>query len=470
VTQDRPFPHDIAAERSLLGGLLTQPEALLRVEATLCASDFHRPEHGLLFELLREMQRTEQGIDIVTVSERILRAGKADRYGGAAYVAELPEHCPSTANLGHYAGIVRNKAALRAMIATARDLEARGFDEQADPVETLDLAAEQLRSLAGEHRRAEHEGTLGEAAERDIERRSRMLENRQMPTVETKLWSLDQILNGGLRRGDLVVIAAESSMGKTALATSITCGLGAHGHGVGSVILEGSEEEFVHRTLANVSRLPLGKFRNPVRREHDGSFSSSMTPDEEEHVAGWTEALHAWPVRFWSRPGATWANISAQIRRWSMVLPLRLAIVDYVQLLFAERGQREASNEASLRIASQAKALAEQLGITVALLSQVTTRGEKGAAPVGRRKLVDGPPWWDQVDLPRKNQLRGGDDLGNAADIILFPVRATQLGLPLEPSEAVIKVEKNRHGRTGVVPVLFDPKCAAYRSDTGMIP
>lgn len=453
-------PHDLPSERALLGGLMRDPVQLPRVDAVLTASDFYHPAHALLFDLLRSLERDGVAIDLVSVAERVNKGGRADRFGGAGYVVELPECAPSTANLMHYARTIREKSALRAVLGMARQLEELVRDESNHVLDVLDTSAARLLELAGEQRRTEDSGRLGDALVAAGESRARQLEHQQVDAIPTRLWSLDQILDGGLRPGELVVIGADTSGGKTSLAIAMALAVAAQGHSVGYALLEGNEREFADRALANIARVSLGKLRSPVRRDA-GQVVPALTDEDEQRIAEWMEVLPRWPLRWWKAPFTRWSDVQAQARRWRMQHGIRVLVVDYVQRMFDD-------HDTAMKIPDRAKSLAETLGITVILLSQLTTRGDREQRNRPQhRKLSDSEPWWEQVPLPRRNQLRNSAELEHAADVILLPVRADALGLGLDDrGEAVIVVDKNRNGRTGVVPVRWDPRCAAYRSDT----
>ena len=140
----KPFPHAVEAERALLGGLIQEPDRIPEMAELVMPGDFYRPDHGALFTLLQEMYNRSEPIDMVTVPERIGREGKQDKFGGIAYVVELPDHVPSTSNLQHYAGVVREKALLRDLIVTSRKVTESAYAEPEDVGTLLDEATREL--------------------------------------------------------------------------------------------------------------------------------------------------------------------------------------------------------------------------------------------------------------------------------------------------------------------------------------
>lgn len=459
--QDRAFPHDLSAERALLGGLLQDPDTLLRLDGFLAPQDFYSPQHGALFAGLQRMSRDGEPIDSVTVARRVVLPAP-DRVGGVAYVAELPEHCPSLANLGHYAKIVRDMAARRALIGVAQDLVTRGFEGGVDVQAELESAVGSLSALAHEEKRSD-DGTLADAIASAEQARADEL--ARPPTdpgdvIATGFYELDQLLNGGLRPGDLCIIGGDPSMGKTSLAISIALSAIVHRVPTGFFLLEGTDLELAHRLQSAASLVPLARFKRPVLRGTGGMPNRSLfSADDEAQVERWNAHLSKLPLVWRNGPGAKTGAIAAQIRRWRTVLRTRLVVVDYLQLVTHERAERRDLEVG--KTVKALKALALELGLAVVLLSQLSRREDP---PEKTRKLDPKAPWWDQVPLPRMSHLRESGEIEQAADVILFPVRAERVGLKLDdPQEAVVVVAKNRNGACGVAPVRWHGATSSYR-------
>lgn len=215
----RTYPQAVEAERSLLGSILQRPQVLDEVVA-LEAGDFYRAEHGALFELLVELWTAREPIDVVTVAERVGRGGHADRYGGVAYVVELPDHAPATVNAGHYAKLVANKAQLRRLLAKVQDLEALAYAEPDDVHELLDQSVVDLATLI-ESRDRDDEAILAAVIDESLERDAAPPEHRPAPLL-TGYRDLDAKLT--LLPGHLVALIGNTSHGKTATAVNLANG------------------------------------------------------------------------------------------------------------------------------------------------------------------------------------------------------------------------------------------------------
>ncbi|HHO50544.1 MAG TPA: replicative DNA helicase [Deltaproteobacteria bacterium] len=216
---DRPFPQAIEAERALLGGLLQQPDQLSTVGEAVQPDDFYRPEHGALLKLLLEMHGRGESIDLVTVSDRITREGQAQRFGGVAYVVELPEHVPSTANLPHYAEVIKDKSTLRELIRAARELAEQAYLQPEDVSQLVEQAAKDFTGLGrGGSRRSWRQISL--IVDEELLRIEKLSERGGTTTgATTGFVDLDKKL-AGLQPTDLLILAARPAMGKCLAAGS----------------------------------------------------------------------------------------------------------------------------------------------------------------------------------------------------------------------------------------------------------
>lgn len=210
---DRPFPQAIEAERALLGGLLQQPDQLATVGESVQPDDFYRAEHGALLKLLLEMHGRGESIDLVTVSDRITREGQAQRFGGVAYVVELPEHVPSTANLPHYAEVIKDKSTLRELIRAARELAEQAYLQPDDVSQLVERAAKDFTGLGrGGSRRSWRQISL--IVDEELLRIEKLSERGGTTTgATTGFVDLDKKL-AGLQPTDLLILAARPAMGK----------------------------------------------------------------------------------------------------------------------------------------------------------------------------------------------------------------------------------------------------------------
>ena len=216
----RPYPHSLESERALLGGLLIDSGRLLEITDVVKPVDFYRPDHSALFELLVQMGTSDEQIDLVTLPQRLVREGRAERYGGVAYVVELPSHCPSTANLKHYANVIREQSVRRQLISTVEQLRTEAFDGPVELGELLESAVKDIANLGMEHNRRSWE-RISLIIDDEVAKLQELGEKGGDVTgIYTGFSELDKKL-AGMQRGDLIILAARPSMGKTALALNI---------------------------------------------------------------------------------------------------------------------------------------------------------------------------------------------------------------------------------------------------------
>ncbi len=427
----RALPHALEAERALLGGLITESRIIPDVQMYLRAEDFFRPEHGALAALLYQMAGRGEHIDTITVPERIGREGGADRYGGTAYVMELRDHVPSTANLMHYADVVREKAVLRRLIGAAQQVVDRAYAEPEDLDTLVAMSAKELADIGSlTNRRSWFEvSTEVDLELKAIERRGN--QERAVAGYTTGFRELDGLL-AGLHRSDLLILAARPGMGKTALALNIALNV-ALGEvdsrkAVGIFSLEMSRAQLVSRLLCcrglvNASHVRTGRL--------DG--------DEWGRLLDASELLSTLPIRIDDAPALSLSDVRSRARRLKAEMgEVGLIVIDYLQLMRGDDLRAPREQQVS-SISRGLKALAKDLDCPVLALSQLNRSAESRA---DKRPLV--------------SDLRESGAIEQDADVILFIYRdevynpeSADRGL------AEIVVAKQRNGPTGIVKLVF---------------
>lgn len=445
VQLDQPDPKAVEAERALLGGLLQEPNELVEVCRTLRPDDFYRPEHGALYALLLAMQAKGEPIDMITVADRMIRGGRMERFGGPAYVAELPEHAPSTANLDYYARIIVRKAQLRQMIATCLDLANRAYSDDGDLSLLASGGAVQLTEIGSRVSAKQALWTMEElGVEYEQDAGGEELGSVAPPLGYGLGSQLDEMLNGGAQGGELVVIGGRPGMGKTGFAIGRLVHWARMGRGVLLASIEQRRKEIHLRNLA----VALGQTTAEIK----------SWPADDAERRGCERDMVTLQVFDHSRP--TMKEIEAQAARvqarWGKCAAIA---IDYLKLVNHERERGDRPDQYIGRSAEQAKQLARKFDCPVLLLAQLNRKGEE--LKPSRRKSK-GTAWWDKVALPEDSHLRDSGDIEAHADVILFPVSGAGYDLP-DPGLGAVKVAKNRNGKTGVVPLRWDGPCATYR-------
>src|SRR5215210_6837481 len=325
-------PHDLDAERAVIGAMLVSEAAVSVVGETLAAEDFYSETHRVLYGVMMRLYSRGEPIDQLTRSDELRSVGEFDRIGGRQYVFRLVESVPTAANAARYAEIVRGKALLRAVIDAGSRIQQEAFGEPDDVSQALD-AAEQLIYGVSNRQLKEHLAPVSELAPGALEMIQRLYEQEgEVTGVESGFEDLDH-LTTGFHKSDLVVLAARPAMGKTAMAlNAIWHAAGARGLPVAIFSLEMSKEQLVQRLISQITRI----------RTQDLRSGNVGAEDWPKLVRGVAEVARA-PVWIDDTAGITLMEIRAKVRRLASRLnargetPLSLVVVDYLQLMIGGR-------------------------------------------------------------------------------------------------------------------------------------
>jgi replicative DNA helicase len=431
----RQLPQSVESERALLGGLMLSPGQLPEVQERINVQHFYRPDHAELFKLISEMSAAGEHIDLVTVPERVLRGGDDERFGGLDYVLNLTEHVPSTANLRHYAEVVRDKAMLRLAIAAGQQLSQEAWGEADEPSLIVERAAQALLRLGSEDaRRSWQQVSL--IVDEEIRRVERLAENPSEVTgVTTGFTDLDKKL-AGFHPTDLLILAARPAMGKTALALNLAQNVAIlGGRPVGLFSLEMSRGQLVTRMLSCLSTVEGGKLR-----------TGRLESEEWERLMEASEVLRRHPVFVDDSPGVTIADVRARSRRLKAQAPdLGLIVIDYLQLMQGDDPRAPRQQQIS-EISRGLKILAKDLEVPVLALSQLSRAVESRADK-----------------RPMASDLRESGAIEQDADVIMFIYR-DEIYNPdtAEKGVAELIIAKQRNGPTGTVKLVFSGQYARF--------
>lgn len=430
LMQLRVPPHSLESESSVLGALLLDNGTWDRLADLLTETDFYRAENRLIFHAIASLVNANRGADVVTVFEHLQRHGKAAEAGGLAYINELAQFLPSPANIRRYAEIVREKAILRRLVAASDEIATAAFSPgDKTAAEVLDGAQQAIFALSeqGAPRDDWQSGEDGVVQLLDgVQRRH----DGEVDFLSTGLQDLDHRLDGGLRAGEVIVIAARPSMGKTALALTIGENVAEAGHSVGVLSMEMPKAQVQNRRMSMRSGIPLHKIKRPERMSDFEWGELSSTAEKMRHV----------PLYVSDQTALTINQVRSKARALKRRHGLRVLIIDYIGLM--EGTDRKANRTTQLGEVSRGiKSLAKELDMTVLLLAQLNREVEKrpGMKPI----LAD---------------LRECGDIEQDADAILFVHRPfhvkPDLGPEWKPFAEVIAA-KNRDGETGHMELLY---------------
>lgn len=425
-------PHSVDAEQAVLGALLLAPDAWWQVAALVKAEDFYRRDHQTLFRALQELDEKGRGFDVLTVPDHLEATGKGGQVDGT-YILELATTTPSAANVVAWAEIVADKARLRRLIEVGTDIVNDGFQTDGrDSVELIGKASTAVAALL-ESQPAELEPV------RDVMLRAfQDLQNRhdnagEIHGLATGWDDLDE-LTDGLQPGDLFIISARPSMGKTTLALNIAESVAIRQRkGVAVFSFEMSAVKLGSRMISSVGLIDAGRIRSGDLAEEDWS-----------KVTQGIRLLKDAPLWIAKPRSASGVQLIAQLRKKHAEQartnePLMVAVIDYLQLMDVETKGGKTTAEALGEITRQLKLTAQELGITIILLSQLNRELEK------------------RVDKrPMMADLRASGAIEQDADVIAFIYRdevyrkdSPDLGI------AEVIVAKQRDGRTDTVRLRY---------------
>jgi len=428
---ERTLPHNLEAERSVLGAILVHNDAFNLAAQVIDAADFYRDAHRRIFDRMVALNERHQAIDFVTLKEELARGGDLDEVGGPAYVASLADGVPRATNVEYYARIVKEKATLRNLIYAANKILSNAYEADQESDLILDEAESAIFSVADDRLKA------GFVPMRDLVKESfpkieLLFEQKRLITgVATGFVDLDEMTRG-FQKGDLVIIAARPSMGKTSLVLNIAqyVALQPDQGAVGVFSLEMSKESLFLRLLTSEAQIDSHRL-----------MSGAIGQKDYSRISHALETLSAMKLHIDDTANIGVLEMRAKARRLQADQHgLSLLVVDYIQLM-SGRGRFENRTLELASISRSLKGLAKELSVPVVVLSQLSR------APEARSD-----------HRPQLSDLRESGALEQDADVVLMIYREDAYNRdPNHPDAgtAELIVAKQRNGPTGVVRLAF---------------
>ena len=429
----RAMPHSPEAEQAVLGSMLIDADCIKDVMDKLQPQDFYLQQNREIFETIYSMFIYSRPIDGVTVAREMEKNG-VYRDDTRAYLLQLMEVTPTSANVMEYAGIIRDKALLRSMAKAAGDIAAM-VQEGVGTAGDLLSAAEQKIYAIRQGRGSQEMATVGAVLNDVMEQLAKLTAGSEPPGLSTGLSAVDRKING-LNKSDLLLLAARPGMGKTSMALNVALSAAkASGKTVAIFSLEMSKEQLVTRLLANE-----GLIENP--RLATGNLRES----DWEKIAQAASVLNQTNIRIDDNPLLTVADMNAKCRRLEN---LGLVVIDYLQLMTSAGGKGysgENRQQAVADISRMLKIMAKELQVPVLCLSQLSRANEKR-----------------EDKRPMLSDLRESGAIEQDADIVMFLYRDDYYNEDSEKRNiAECIVAKNRHGETGKVELRWMPDYTAF--------
>ena len=445
VAQLRIPPHSLEAESSVLGGLLLDNSAWDRVGDLLSDSDFYRYEHRLVYTAVSTLVNANRAADVITVFENLQSQGKAEEIGGLAYLNSLAQYVPSAANIRRYAEIVRERAILRKLVSVSDEIATSALNTNGRPVPNILDEAEQKIFNIGEEGSRMRQGfqSMGNLVVELLDRVEEMSQNpNDITGVPTGFFDLDR-MTSGMQAGELIVLAARPSMGKTALAINIAENVALkEGLPVAVFSMEMGASQLAIRIVGSIGRIDQGRLR-----------TGKLQDEEWPRLAEAVERLRTVSLSIDETPGLTPSELRASARRLARNCgKLGLVVVDYLQLMSGSSGSDGDNRATELgEISRGLKMLAKELQCPVIALSQLNR---------GVEQRTD--------KRPMMSDLRESGAIEQDADVIMFIYRDDYYNKDSkEPGVAEIIIGKQRNGPTGTVKLTFLKPITKFESYAG---
>jgi replicative DNA helicase len=441
---EKSLPHNLDAERALLGSILLDNGALNAVAGTVAPDDLFADRHRLIFQQIIHLSEKNQTVDLVTLAEELQRAGVLEKSGGIAYIAGLSDGVPmgDYSFVGNYARIIKQKSILRRLINASSNVMSRAFEGAEDPEVLIDDAQRQIYEIAGDKVQSGFFG-IKDIVKSSFGTIDVLFDRGQRVTgVETGFIDLDN-KTSGLQPSELIVIAARPSLGKTALAMNIAAHAATQGKVVGMFSLEMSKESLLIRLLCSEARVDSHKLRT--------GFASREDWDKIVKTLG---RLAEAPLFIEDTPSLSVLQIRARARQLKSDRGLDLLLIDYLQLATGHGRFENRTQEVSY-ISRSLKAIAKELSIPVVALSQLSRAPEQHGG-----------------GEPQLHHLRESGSIEQDADVVIFIHKekkeaSDEAAGDLDPEVGVERrliIGKQRNGPTGGVNVVFQKRWVRFEN------
>ncbi len=432
-------PQNTDAEASLLGAILIDSDAIVKIADSITADDFYDDKHKRIYENIKILYERHSPIDVLTLTDQLRSAGFLDMVGGAAYLTELTNYVPTAAHVEQYAEIVSQKALRRRLIKASQNIVGLGYDEGKNLQELIEEAEQNLFNVSQKYV-SQDVVSLEEILSESFDRLDDLHKDKgKIRGVPTGFKDLDNTL-AGLQRSDLFILAARPSMGKTALALNI-----AHNVSIGAnepvliFSLEMSKEQLVDRLLSMESGVDAWALR-----------TGNLTDADFEKIGQAMGQLSEAKIFIDDTPGITVSDLRTKARREAHQHKLGLIIVDYLQLMsggskFGGEGNRV--QEIS-EISRGLKGIARELNVPLIALSQLS------------RSVESRNP-----QIPQLADLRESGSIEQDADVVAFIYREDYYKPDTDRKHVTdILIKKHRNGPTGTIELYFDAEKQRFRS------
>lgn len=438
-------PNNLEAEESLLGAILTDQDALLKVIDLVKPDDFYKDSHRIIFDNMLDLFERHDPIDLLTVGNRLEEKDLLKSIGGRTKLVELTGRVTTAAHITNYAQIIQKKSTLRRLLRAASDITELGYQEEDDLDSLIDQAEQNLFSVSSnfiQNSFVPIRSVLTGAFDRIDELHRDGGKLRGVPTGFT---GVDNLL-AGLQKSDLVILAARPSVGKTSFALDIARMVAVkHKLPIGFFSLEMAKEQLVDRLICAEANVDLWKLRTGHLSDRDDDF-----PKIGEALGRLSEA----PIYIDDSPTASIMSIRAKTRRLKAEHGLSMVIIDYLQLMEGRTSKADNRTQEVSEISRGLKQIARELQVPVLALAQLSRAAELS-----------------KPAIPKLSHLRESGSIEQDADVVLFLYRKAadrnyqiEELTPEEKNSAEVHIAKHRNGPTGMVKLFWDSTRTSFRN------
>ncbi len=432
-------PHNIDAEKSLLGAILIDQEVLIDVVEIVKATDFYDKRHSKIFAGMIRLYQNHEGVDLITVTDELKKNGHLDEIGGSTYLAELTNHVPTAAHASSYAEIISQAAVRRRLIKASADINSLAFDENLTVPQLLGQSEAELFSVSDSSLKQDLT-SISDILDTSFDRINDLYVNKGvLRDVKTGYRDLDN-MTAGLQRSDLIILAARPAMGKTTLVTNLAYNVATiEKKAVLFFSLEMSKEQLIDRMLADAAGVDSWNIRTGNLSEEDFAKLAEASGEMAEA-----------PIFIDDTPGVSVLEMRTKARRAAHDGELGLIIIDYLQLMQGSGSAQANGNRVQevSEISRGLKLLARELNVPVIALSQLS-RSVESRSP----------------QIPQLADLRESGSIEQDADIVMFIYREAYYNPETERENITdLILAKHRHGPTGTVELYFHPERLRFMS------
>ena len=422
-------PHSLEAERSVIGSLLVDKDAIVKISDFLHGDDFYHDAHKIIYEGIVSLYDKRVPLDIVTLSSFLEDSNHLQVIGGSSYLAELANEVPTSTHIFQYGSIVKQKSVLRKLILAGDTIKGLGFKE-GDEVEILiDKAEKALFSVSQLHiedKFVHIKDVLGKTYEKISDLHDPEAKDKYRG-VSTGFRDLDNILSG-FQPSDLVVLAARPSMGKTALALNIAQNMAKKGNSIGLISLEMSKEQLVERMFCSLLSVDSWKLR-----------TGKLSDDDFSRIGNIMDEMNNMKIYIDDTVGGSIAELKAKARRLKMENGLDVLIIDYLQLMSGSASYQSNRVQEISEISRSLKELARDLSVPIVALSQLSRAVEMRPSKV-----------------PQLSDLRESGAIEQDADVVMMLYREDYYEEDsARPGLTDIYIRKHRNGPIGRIELAF---------------